>query len=274
MSRARTIAERATGAGGAALRVHAGRISGLRTKSSGADLVSEADVAAGVAVARLIAEADPTARFVIEEGEVYERAGVIAGGLDDAAVWVVDPLDGTTSFVHGYPCWSVSVAYLEHGQPVAGAVLDVPSGVLYSAALGGGATANGRPLVCAGERSIDEALLITGFPYDRTVALGRQLALLRAVLLRVHDVRRDGSAAVDLCRIAAGQADGFWEIGLRPWDMAAGVLVVREAGGTVTGLDGSPWTTTTTDVVAAYPALHAGLLDVLDVADREWRGPQ
>lgn len=258
----RNIAETAARAGAEELRRHIGNITDLRTKSGVRDLVSAADVGSGVAVARAIAQFD-RARFVVEEPEVYELAGVDAGTVDDDAVWVIDPLDGTTSFVHGYPCWSVSVAYLEQGTPRAAAVYDVPSGVMYTASSGDGATSNGQPLACSGAATVDEALLITGFPYDRTGTLDRQLALLERALRRVHDVRRDGSAAVDLCRVAANAADGFWELGLRCWDMAAGVLVLTESGARVTALDGSPWTTRTTDVLAANPTLHTELLSLL-----------
>lgn len=259
----RAVAEAAARAGADELKRHVGNITGLRTKSGARDLVSAADVGSGVAIARAISEAIEGARFVVEEPEVYALAGVVHGSLDDDGVWVIDPLDGTTSFVHGYPCWSVSVAYLEHGVPTIGAVYDVPADVLYSAALGAGATAAGLPLACQGASTVDEALVVTGFPYDRTVTLDRQLILLERVIRQAHDVRRDGSAAIDLCRVAANAVDGFWELGLKCWDMAAGVLVLRESGATVTSLDGSPWSIETTDVLAANPALHAELLALL-----------
>ncbi|MDO8847772.1 MAG: inositol monophosphatase family protein [Coriobacteriia bacterium] len=268
MTDLRQTAEAAAHAGGDALRQHAGRITGLRTKSGTADMVSAADIAAGVAVVSTIAQALPEARFVIEEPEVYELAGVTPGTLGDDEVWVIDPLDGTTSFVHSYPCWSVSVACLRQGRPVAAAVYNVPANEMFSAAAGEGATLDGARLTCAGSPTLDRALLCTGFPYDRGEPFTRQLRLLEALVRPAHDVRRDGSAAVDLCSVAAGRVDGFWETALQPWDMAAGALIVEESGGLITDFAGNPWTVATRDIVAANLALHAVLLEAIRKADR------
>lgn len=268
MTDLRTIAENAARAGGSVLREHAGHITGLRTKSGSADMVSAADVASGVAVVAAIVAALPEARFVVEEPEVYALAGVTPGTLGDTEVWVIDPLDGTTSFVHTYPCWSVSVACLREGRPVAAAVYNVPADEMVSAALGEGATANDAPVICEGAAALDRALLCTGFPYDRGEPFTRQLRLLEALVRPAHDVRRDGSAAVDLCSIALGRVDGFWETALQPWDMAAGVLIVEEAGGIVTDFGGNSWTVATHDIVAANLALHAVLLETIRSADR------
>lgn len=264
-----TIAETAARAGGAVLLQHAGRITGLRTKSGTTDMVSAADVSSGVAVVSAIAEHIPHARFVVEEPEVYDLAGVARGTLDDEEVWVIDPLDGTTSFVHSYPCWSVSVACLRDGMPVAGAVYNVPADEMVSAGAGEGARRNGSPLRCTGAARLEEALLGTGFPYDRGAPFDRQLRLLEHLVRPAHDVRRDGSAAVDLCNVATGRTDGFWETALQPWDMAAGVLIVEEAGGRATGFDGRPWSVTTRDVVAANPELHAVLLAAIREAEAD-----
>jgi fructose-1,6-bisphosphatase/inositol monophosphatase family enzyme len=157
MSDPRSVAETAARAGAEVLLEHAGRVTGLRTKSGSADLVSAADIAAGVAVVRSVAERLEGARFVVEEPEVYALAGVTAGTLEDGEVWVIDPLDGTTSFVHGYPCWSVSVACLRDGMPVAGAVYNVPADELCSAAAGAGATCGGAPLLVRGASTIEDA---------------------------------------------------------------------------------------------------------------------
>jgi len=257
------IAEIAARAGGAVLLQHAGRITGLRTKSGSADMVSAADVASGVAVVSAIAEHIPDSRFVVEESEVYDLAGIARGTLTDTEVWVIDPLDGTTSFVHSYPCWSVSVACLRDGMPVAGAVYNVPADEMVSAEAGAGARLNGSPLCCSGAERLEEALLGTGFPYDRGAPFDRQLRLLERLVRPAHDVRRDGSAAVDLCNVATGRTDGFWETALQPWDMAAGVLIVEESGGRATGFDGKPWSVTTRDIVVANPALHAVLLNAI-----------
>lgn len=265
----RQIAETAARVGGAVLREHAGHITELRTKTGAPDMVSAADVASGVAITSSIAQLVPSARFIVEEPEVYDLAAVRRGELEDGEIWVIDPLDGTTSFVHAYPCWSVSVACLQGGRPVAGAVYHVPADEMVSAAAGAGATLDGVPLMCAGSPTLEGALLGTGFPYDRGAPLDRQLRLLERLLRPAHDVRRDGSAAIDLANVAIGRIDGFWETALQPWDMAAGVLIVEEAGGTVTDFEGVGWTVSTRDVVAANPALHAVLLDAIrEVEDR------
>lgn len=265
----RTVAEAAARAGGAALRAHDGAYGQVRTKSTSIDLVTAADLASGVAVVSAIAGCLPDARFVVEEPEVYDLAGVTPGSLTDAEVWVVDPLDGTTSFVHSYPCWSVSVACLRDGQPFAGAVYHVPADEMTSAARGEGATRNGARIACKSTASVNEALLITGFPYDRGALLDRQLEVLRAFLKApVHAIRRDGSAAVDCCHVAGGRADGFWEFGLKTWDMAAGVVILAEAGARATGIDGKPWSVESTGLIAANPVLHAAMLEVVSGAGR------
>jgi myo-inositol-1(or 4)-monophosphatase len=264
----RQTAEAAARAGGDVLRQHAGHVTGLRTKSGTTDMVSAADIASGVAVVSRIAGALPDARFVVEEPEVYELAGVTPGTLGDDEVWVIDPLDGTTSFVHSYPCWSVSVACLRHGRPVAAAVYNVPADEMVSAAAGEGAMLGGTRLTCTGASTLDRALLCTGFPYDRGEPFSRQMRLLESLVRPAHDVRRDGSAAVDLCSVAIGRVDGFWETSLQPWDMAAGVLIVEESGGLITDFGGNPWTVVTHDVVAANLTLHAVLLDAIRKADR------
>lgn len=257
------IARAAALAGGDVLRAHAGRIETVRTKSSASDLVTEVDIASGVAVVRAIAAAHPAAGFVVEEPEVYDLAGVREGSLDDDEVWVVDPLDGTTSYVHGYPCYSVSVALLREGRSVAGAVFDAASGQLHSAAAGQGATTDGRPLRVTSADAIERSLLVTGFPYDRGATLDRQLAVFTRMVRRVHGIRRDGSAALDCCHVAGGRADGFWEFALKPWDTAAGAVIAAEAGAVVTDFSGRPWSSATTDTLVANPVLHGVLLEAI-----------
>ncbi len=239
----------------------------VRTKSTSVDLVTDTDVAAGAEIVREVLSAYPDARFVVEEKEVFEQVDATEGTLEDDGVWVIDPLDGTTSFVHGYPCYSVSVAYLERGVPTVGVVHEVPTDTVFAATRDGGATMDGAPISSGEADSIDSALLMTGFPYDRTRTLARQLAVFSSVMRTAHGVRRDGSAAVDCCRVAAGQADGFWEFGLQPWDLAAGVCILREAGALITDFHGEPWTPDTRHVVAANPELHPKLLDLVASAD-------
>jgi myo-inositol-1(or 4)-monophosphatase len=250
-------------AGGAVLRKHAGAIEHVRTKSTATDLVTEVDVASGVAVVSALAWRLPAARFVVEEPEVCDLAGVTTGSLQDDEVWVVDPLDGTTSYVHGYPCYSVSVALLREGVPVAGAVYDAARDQMNAAAKGRGATRDGRALRVVGATELTKALTITGFPYDRGATLDRQMSVLGYMLRRVQGLRRDGSAAIDCCRVAAGEADGFWEFALKTWDTAAGAIIAMEAGALVTDFAGHPWSVDTTDTLVANPTLHAHMLEAI-----------
>jgi myo-inositol-1(or 4)-monophosphatase len=250
--------------GGLVLEARVADMGEIRSKSASSDLVTDTDIAAGVTVCRAIAERLPGARFICEEDEVYELAGVPRGVIDQGEVWVVDPLDGTTSFVHSYPCYSVSVACLRDGQPVAGAVYNAALREMNAAALGLGATRNGVPLHVTSTQHVAEALMITGFPYDRALPMDRAIAVLSAFLRNpVHGIRRDGSAAIDCSHVAGGRADGFWEFHLKPWDVAAGIAIMREAGAVVTGTDGSPWTPASDGICCANPTLHAEMLEVI-----------
>lgn len=264
MSDVLKIASDAARAGAAVIDAAGRDIGAVRVKASLTDVVTETDIAAGVAIVRSILVADPNATFVIEEDEVYGLTGCTPGELGSGDVWVIDPLDGTTSFVHGFPCYSVSVALLRGDKPVAGAVLDVARNELYAAASGLGAFRDGVAVECSTTGTLIGSLLVTGFPYDRGEPLTRQLAVLGDFLRApVHGMRRDGSAAIDCCHIASGRADGFWEFGLKPWDMAAGVVICREAGATVTGIDGGPWTHESTGIIVANPVLHAAMQEVI-----------
>ncbi len=210
----------------------------------------------------------PKAAFVVEEAEVYDLASVPLGSLDDDEVWVIDPLDGTTSYIHGFPCFSVSVACVRSGRAVAGAVFDVARQEMYSAAEGLGAERDGTSVRVASAQSVSDSLMVTGFPYDRGEALDRQLAVLSAFLhAPVHGIRRDGSAAIDCCHVASGRADGFWEYGLKPWDMAAGAIILREAGAVVTDTAGRPWDIHAESICTANPVLHARMLEVIRQAE-------
>ena len=250
--------------GGAIIESRVADMGEVRSKSASSDLVTDTDVASGVAVCRAIAERLGGARFVCEEEEVYDLAGVARGDLYDDEVWVVDPLDGTTSFVHAYPCYSVSVACMHGGQPVAGAVYNAALHEVNAAALGLGATRDGIPLHVTDAEKVDMALLITGFPYDRALPMDRAIAVLGAFLRNpVHGIRRDGSAAIDCCHVAGARADGFWEFHLKPWDVAAGIVIMREAGAEVTDHDGTPWTPSADGICCANPTLQAEMLEVI-----------
>ncbi len=236
----------------------------IRSKSSRTDFVTEADVASGVAIVSAILERDPSARILVEEEEVYGLLGIEKATLGQGDVWVIDPLDGTTSFIHDYPTYSVSVALVRNATPIAGAVYNAAAREMNAGALGLGATRNELPIHVSDAEAIQDALMITGFPYDRGEPLTRQLAVLAAFLRApVHGIRRDGSAAIDCCHVAAGRADGFWEYALKPWDMAAGVIIAREAGAQVSDVTGAEWTALSTSIIVANPKLHAEMTDLI-----------
>jgi len=195
-----------------------------------------------------------------------EESGAHAGGpadAPDAVRWVVDPLDGTTNFTHNYPFFCVSIAAEAGGALAAGAVYDPVHEELFAAAAGHGATLNGRPIRVSDVARVEDALLVTGFPYDVRERPERALPLFGAFLLRAQGIRRDGSAALNLCYVACGRFDGFWEISLSPWDMAAGTLLVREAGGRVTGYDGGAFRLDGRQILATNGRIHEEMKTVI-----------
>jgi myo-inositol-1(or 4)-monophosphatase len=190
--------------------------------------------------------------------------GEESGGAPRARgfTWVVDPLDGTTNFTHGYPFFCCSVALLKDGRPVAAAVHDELRKETFSAEQGAGAALNGRRIRVSPTASLSKALLCTGFAYH-VHETGYNLENFKRFILKSQGVRRDGSAALNLSYVAAGRFDGFWERGIQAWDMAAGVLLVREAGGTVTDVTGSPYDLLKQNVLATNGGLHPAMLEIL-----------
>lgn len=220
------------------------------------NLVTEADRRSETLLLGAISSAFP------EHQVVSEETGGISGS--DQQVWYVDPLDGTTNFAHGLPIFSVSIAYEEKGELTLGVVYNPVQGEMYAAEKGKGAWLNGDPIRVGERTRLRESLLITGFPYDRNENPDNNLKYFEKFLMKGRGVRRLGSAALDLCYIAAGRADGYWEIRLEAWDVAAGSLIAREAGAAVTKRDGGPDIIgEPISVVAANPALHARMLAVL-----------
>jgi myo-inositol-1(or 4)-monophosphatase len=177
--------------------------------------------------------------------------------------WVVDPLDGTTNFAHGLPIFCVSVALTFRGEVVAGVVFDPTRQEMFMAGQGGGAFLNGRPIRVSRTEELDKSLLATGFPYDVRTSPNNNLDHFSRFAVRAQAVRRCGSAALDLCYVACGRFDGFWEMKLKPWDLAAGSLIVREAGGITTDFQGQPFTLRHSDIVASNGLIHKEMLDVI-----------
>jgi myo-inositol-1(or 4)-monophosphatase len=245
-------------AGAAVLRERFGRPRTIDKKGV-IDLVTDADRASEAAVLAVLGERFPGAAVLAEESGA---SGAGAGGLR----FLVDPLDGTTNYAHGLPHFAVTVAVEDAGGLAAGATADPLRGELFLATRGGGATLGGAPLRHSGCRELGEALLVTGFPYDVHREHEALLRVFGAFVTSAQGVRRYGSAALDLAWVACGRFDGFWEAKLKPWDLAAGLLIAREAGAVVTDLLGGDRVLETGGVVAAPPALQARMLEVIRAA--------
>ncbi len=248
----REVAERAARQAGSLLRDMAGRVS-VREKGRG-DLVTTADIAAQDLIRTTVLAEFPDHAFIGEESK---------GGppVDADYRWIVDPLDGTSNYVHGFEFYSVSIALESRGGLVAGVVYDPSADRCFHATAGDGAFLNNERITVSTVSSLRDALLVTGFPPGLR---GRAdlLRLFEEFCAESHSVRRLGSAALDLAYVACGRFDGFYAPNLRCWDAAAGVLIVREAGGRVTNLDGSPYDLYTPDILATNGGIHAAMVDV------------
>src|SRR5688572_12566809 len=223
---------------------------------SHSDFVTEVDTAAERAIRDVILTRRPDAEVLGEE----LSPAVVARGT----TFVVDPLDGTTNYLHGFPVYAVSIGVVRDGSLDAGVVLDVAQRVRYTAIRGGGAWRNGEPIRVSTNLDPSRALIGTGFPFKHLVHLEAYQRQFAAIVRETSGVRRPGAAALDLASVACGWFDGFWELSLAPWDVAAGVVLVREAGGVVTDLDGHQATGLSHGpLVAASAALHAWLLTTI-----------
>ena len=227
------------------------------------DLVTEVDLAVERMFRALIAERFPDHQILAEE---LGGAATVPPG----PCWVFDPIDGTTNFAHGLPIFCASLALEIDGVAQVGAVYDPNRKELFTAEKGGGAFLNGAPLRVSSAGRLVDAMLVTGFPYDVHGRVDEIVGLFGRFVGVARAVRRLGSAAIDLCYIAAGRMDGFWETSLKPWDIAAGALIVAEAGGRVTNLDGSSFRSRGGEVLATNGLIHEAMLDVI----RRWRTPR
>lgn len=222
-----------------------------------ADFVSDVDTGAETRIREVLDRMVPGSLVV---GEEMSPTASIAG----ETVFVVDPLDGTTNFLHGFPAYSVSIGALSDGVIVAGVVLNVPYGDLYTATLGGGAFRNGEAIHVSSVSRPNRALVGTGFPFKNLEFIERYVAQFERITRAQCGIRRAGSAALDLAWLAAGKFDAFWELRLAPWDIAAGLLLVREAGGRVTDLEGRDIDPVSGPVVGSNGLLHDWLLEILN----------
>ena len=226
-------------------------------EKSPSDFVSAVDRAAEERIAAAIGEHLPDARLVGEEGSPdLER-------LADGIVVVADPLDGTTNFLHGFPAYAVSVGVLVDGSLRAGAILDVTRDELFTAVAGAGAWCDGEPIRVSRIDVPARALIGTGFPFKHVDLIAPYMKQLPGIMASTSGIRRAGAAALDLAAVACGRLEAFWELMLQPWDVAAGLLLIGEAGGVVTDLAGAPARVAPGALVAGNPAMHRWLLDHL-----------
>jgi len=226
------------------------------------DLVTDADHAAERVILEFVGAEFPEHRIVAEEtGQVAPTSPQAAAG--SGPCWYIDPLDGTTNYAHRVPHFCVSVAVWDEQGPLAGAIYQPLLDDLYSAGRGAGATCNGEPLRVSTQPGLAQALIATGFAYDIWAKPEAPLRLFSAVLGQARGVRRFGAAALDLAYVACGRFDGYFELGLYPWDVAAGVLLVQEAGGLVSNLRGSQAKVGDRQIIAANPAVHNELIRLL-----------
>jgi len=253
---AEEVALEAARRAGGLLREGFGETHRFRLKTSRVDLVTEYDRRAEELIISTIRENFPEHEVLAEESSgSFRRTG-------SEYRWLIDPLDGTTNYAHGYPLFAVSIALLQGEEPLLGVVYSPILDELFLAVRRRGATLNGRPIHVSEIADLSRALLSTGFPYDLE-RIGLNLRLFEQFVHRAQAVRRDGSASLDLCYLACGRFDGFWEMDLKPWDIAAGVVIVRESGGKVSDFSGGELDLYGGEILASNGRLHERMLAVI-----------
>ncbi|NVM57656.1 MAG: inositol monophosphatase [Desulfobacterales bacterium] len=254
LERIRAVALAAAARAGVILRNYWGKTQSVEKKGA-INLVTEADLASERAIIHLIRTAFP------EHTVVAEESGITLG--TDPHEWIIDPLDGTTNYAHSLPEFSVSIAFACEGDPVFGLVLNPVTRELFCGARGQGATLNGRPIRVSRSQRVSESLLVTGFPYEMQPVLRALMSRFERCLMAAQGVRRLGSAALDLCYVACGRFEGFWEQNLAPWDTAAGVVIAQEAGASISDFSNTPYSTKKKEILATNGLIHQELLALL-----------
>jgi myo-inositol-1(or 4)-monophosphatase len=249
------VAREAAKAAGKALYERFGHVNHIMKKGE-IDLVTEADLQAEKLILQRIRRAFPNDNILAEEAGKVDRLS--------NRTWLVDPLDGTTNYAHGFPFYAVSIALEIDSDISLGIVYSPHMNEYFEALKGKGAFLNERSIHASGTRSLREALMGTGFPYDVYERPKQIMAHFEKMLVHTQGVRRPGSAAIDLAYVAAGRLDGFWENGLHPWDMAAGALIVSEAGGKLSTMAGKPFNPYSESIVASNPHLHGYIIATLN----------
>lgn len=249
-----TAACRAALAAGILIKKHYDQPHAITMKGA-IDLVTDTDLASEAIITASLNTDTPDIPVMAEETTATHA-------VEADRLWVVDPLDGTTNFAHGFPFFAVSIAFFDHGRPLVGAVYAPLLDELFCAVKGSGAWLNNRSIAVTDTGRLIEALIATGFPYDIEHNLPDVIRQLEAMLPKVRDVRRAGAAALDLAYVACGRLDGFYEINLQPWDTAAGWLLVEEAGGQLSDFSGGPYSSFLPQILASNGALHLQLLQL------------
>jgi myo-inositol-1(or 4)-monophosphatase len=250
------IATEAALAGGAVLQAHLGKLEAVQEKGRPGDLVTEADKASEAVILELLHRHFP------DHGVLAEESGQV-GATDSNYLWAIDPLDGTTNYAHQYPFYATSIGLLIDGVPQVGAIFDPFHQELFRAARGLGATRNRRPIRVSQTSTLKQSLLVTGFAYDRRETADNNYAEFCHLTHLTQGVRRGGAASLDLAHVACGRLDGYWERGLSPWDLAAGVVIVEEAGGRVTAYDEGPFVIDSGRLLATNGHIHHALSHIL-----------
>ena len=260
MDRIKQVATRAAYSAGDVLRHHFGRLDTVKKKGA-IDLVTAADVDSEQTIVKEIHSVFPDHAILAEESGLHQ------GRPDDC--WIIDPLDGTTNFAHNLPIFSISIAFSHKGEIQLGIVFNPISGELFTAERGRGAHLNHRPIGVSSSPHIEECLLVTGFPYNLHHTISSLMLRFQSALCTCQGIRRLGSAALDLCYVACGRFDGFWEENLNPWDTAAGVLISREAGGRVTDFEGGPFDLEGKQLLATNGQIHPEMIALLKLKEIE-----
>ena len=256
-----SVALEAAHVAAAFIRACAPRVRGIVwQEKSATDFVSEVDLGAEARILDVVRRRVPAAGVLAEES----AATMTPERLRQGVVFVIDPLDGTTNFLHGYPEYAVSIGVLTHGVLAAAVVIDIPGHEEFTATVGGGTRCNGELVYVSTIDQPPRALIGTGFPFKNPADIPAYQSHMSRVMAAVSGVRRAGAAALDLASVASGRFDAFWEPMLAPWDIAAGMLLVREAGGVVTDMHGAPGMVAHTGLVAGNPKMHAWLLTNLN----------
>jgi myo-inositol-1(or 4)-monophosphatase len=241
-------------------RAYIGRVQPEEWNEKGfSDFVTHVDREAEAIVLETIRHHFPSHAVLAEEASSVDSGTTVVDPYAPGHVWIVDPLDGTTNFLHGYPAYSVSIAVACDGELQAGAVIAAATKDEWTATRGGGAHLNGQTISVARTTDMHRALIGTGFPFRYPELLTKYVQQFEVVLRNASDIRRAGSAALDLCHVASGYLDGFWELVLAPWDVAAGTLIIREAGGVVTRLSGDARVIGHGSILAGNESMHAQL---------------